>query len=269
MDEDALITVSPRHSVRLSPEYTAFVRKAPRTDFVVRTLARREAQGLPLMAAEIVIAGEETRRTHPLAVEYPLHFRKTYFPGRLHGDPEHEYECQSEASRLIGVPPPIGHRHDVFRACLLPGPTYASISPFQREPPESNLRPARELSLPAAAGLWKLVEQAVSQLLLLNRGGLVHGDAQLHNFVVCQSPLEIVVIDFESAARQETLTEPDWQKRCDDDLEPLLREAAFLECRLGQQPGQLGELIEQRLDRLFKDPERMRRAIARPAELEP
>ena len=35
----------------------------------------------------IVIAGQETRSEFPLAATYPLHFRKTYFPGRLHGDP--------------------------------------------------------------------------------------------------------------------------------------------------------------------------------------
>lgn len=268
MDEDALITVSPRHAVRLSPEYLVFVRKAPRTDFVVRTLARREAQGLPLMAAEIVIAGEETRRLHPLAVEYPLHFRKTYFPGRLYGDPSHEYECQFEASRLIGVPPPIGHRKEVFRACLLPGPTYASLSPFQREPSESNLRAARDLPLASAAGLWRLVEQGVDQLLRLNRGGLLHGDAETHNFVVCPSPLEMVVIDFEGAARRKDLKDEEWQKRCSADLEPLLREAAFLQCRLGQQPGPVAELLDQRLDGLFKDPQRIRRAIAQPSELE-
>lgn len=268
MDEDTLITVSPRHSVRLSMEYVEFIKRAPRTDFVVRTLAKREAQGLPLMSAEIVIAGYDTRKLHPLAAEYPLHFRKTYFPGRLHGDPKHEYDCQLEASQLIGVPPPIGYRSDVFRACLLPGPTYASISPFQTEPLEGNLRPARELSLASAAGLWKLAEQAADQLLKLNQGGLAHGDAELHNFVVCLSPLEVVLIDFESAVKEETLSEANWQKRCTEDLEPLLRHAVLLQCRIGQQPGTLGDLCQLHMDRLFKDPARLRRAIAQPSDLE-
>jgi hypothetical protein len=268
MDEDALITVSPRHAVRLSIEYVAFVKKAPRTDFVVRTLAKREAQGLPLMSAEIVIAGADTRERHPLAAEYPLHFRKTYFPGRLHGDPKHEYECQEEASRLIGVPPPIGYRHDVFRACLLPGPTYASLSPLQREPAENNVRPARELPLATAAGLWTLGEQAFTQLEALHAGGLAHGDAELHNFVVCATPLEVVVIDFEGAFRRDTLSEEDWNKRRDQDFEPLLRHAALLQCRLGAQPSRMGRLAQEGLDRMFKDPERLRRAIAQSADLE-
>ena len=72
--------------------------KPPRQDFVVRTWARREANGLPLMAAELVIAGAETRQAHPGAETYPLHFRKTYFPARLHGDPQVEFELH-----LLGV----------------------------------------------------------------------------------------------------------------------------------------------------------------------
>lgn len=268
MDEDALVPVSPRHAVRLSPEYAAFVKKAPRTDFVVRTLAKREANGLPLMTAEIVIAGAETRERHPLAAQYPLHFRKTYFPGRLHGDPKHEYDCQMEASRLIGVPPPIGYRHDVFRACLLPGPTYASLSPFRGDPIETNLRPARELPVATAAGLWVLAEQALDQLLRLQQGGLAHGDAELHNFVVCTTPLEIVIIDFEGAFWKRDLDEAAWEARCAADLEPLLRHAVLLQCRLGPQPSPLGVLSQERMDRLFRDPERLRRAIAQQSDLD-
>lgn len=268
MDEDALITVSPRHSVRLSMEYVTFVKKAPRTDFVVRTLTKREANGLPLMSAEIVIAGQETRDRHPLAAKYPLHFRKTYFPGRLRGDPKHEFECQLLASDLIGVPPPIGYREDVFRACLLPGSTYAALTPLKADPPEQNLKRARELSVAEAAGLWKLGEQAFEHILRLHEGGLAHGDAELHNFVVCTSPLEIVVIDFESAFRRESLSDEEWQNRLFEDLEPLLRHSALLECRLGAQPGPLGALIEERLDHLFRDAGRIRRAIQRPMDLE-
>ena len=58
MDDDVkLVTVSPRHSVLLASELFALVERAPSRDFVVRTLARHEANGMPLMAAELVIAG--------------------------------------------------------------------------------------------------------------------------------------------------------------------------------------------------------------------
>ena len=117
-------------------------------DFVVRTRARREANGMPLMAAELVIAGEETRKTHPLAATYPLHFRKTYFPGRLHGDPQVEYEQHLLASKLSRTPPPIGYTASTFRSCLVPGQSYARLTPFGGEPPENNIAKAQT----AAAG---------------------------------------------------------------------------------------------------------------------
>jgi len=77
VDEDRRISVSPRHHVLLAQEYVALVERPPKRDFVVRTLMRRQVNDLLLMTAELVIAGEETRRLHPLAVEYPLHFKKT------------------------------------------------------------------------------------------------------------------------------------------------------------------------------------------------
>ena len=40
----------------------------------------------------------------PLADKYPLHFRKTYFPGQMHGDPENEFENHAFAAQIIGIP---------------------------------------------------------------------------------------------------------------------------------------------------------------------
>ena len=94
MDEERLVAVSPQHSVRLAPEFVGLIERPQRSDYVVRTIARREANGLPLMSAEIVIAGRETRETHPLAITYPLHFRKTYFAARLHGDTAKEFDAR-------------------------------------------------------------------------------------------------------------------------------------------------------------------------------
>src|SRR5262245_14464967 len=105
MEEDFSIPVPPRHSVRLATEPSGAIEKAPQRDFVVRTIAKREANGMPLMSAEIVIAGRETREAFPLSVAYPLHFRKTYFPGRMRGDPRNEFACQSKAAEILGLPP--------------------------------------------------------------------------------------------------------------------------------------------------------------------
>ena len=37
---------------------------------------------MPLMSADLVIASEDTRVRFAAARTYPLHFRKTYYPGR-------------------------------------------------------------------------------------------------------------------------------------------------------------------------------------------
>jgi hypothetical protein len=269
MDEDSTIAVSPRHSVRLASEYVGAVQRAPRRDFVVRTLAKREANGVPLMSAEIVIAGEDTRAEFPLAVKYPLHFRKTYFSARLHGDPRHEFECQARATELIDVPPPIGFGERVFRACLVPGKPYGHLSPFKAEPEERNLRHARELQLLEAAGHWQMMELAFESLLRLHRGGLAHGDTELRNFVVCPSPLELVPIDFEAGVVRESTDEAVWEERCSRDLDPVLRQAVLLQCGLGAQSGKLAEYAAARISRLFKDPQRFLREIGRQSDLEP
>ena len=267
MDAGRPIAVSPRHTVLLARELCPLVEKAPRQDFVVRTWARREANGLPLMAAELVIAGEETRRAHPAADTYPLHFRKTYFPARMHGDPQVEFELHLLASQLSPTPPPIGYTTTVFRSCLIPGQSYARLTPFGGEPPENNIGKAEKLPLATAAGLWRLAEEALAQLLVLQGGGLAHGDAELHNIIVCPAPLGPVLVDFEAAVRRDSIDAATWETRCARDLEPLLREAVYLQCILGRQPGQLGELSWNRIAALFHSPDRFRRAIEQQAEV--
>jgi hypothetical protein len=268
MTADSLIAVSPRHGVRLAEELHGIVQKPQKRDFVVRTLVKRMANGMPLMSAEIVIAGAETRAEFALASEYPLHFRKTYFPGRLHGDPKDEFSRQAEASSLIGVPPPIGHGESVFRACLVPGKPYAALTPFNAEPEDRNLKPARELSLPAAAGQFRLIEEAYALVSRMHAGGLVHGDAVLQNFIVCPSPLEIVPIDFEASKRRDAFDdEAGWQAACDLDFDPLLREALLLQCSLGPQPGKLAEHARGRAEKLFRSPQRFLAAIDHQVDL--
>ena len=267
MDESRPIAVSPRHTVLLAKELTSLIDKPKRQDFVVRTWARREANGLPLMAAELVIAGEETRKAHPAAETYPLHFRKTYFPGRMHGDPHDEYDLNMLASQLSKTPPPIGYTDDVFRSCLIPGQSYTRHTPFGGEPPDNNIAKAQKLPVPTAAGLWHLIEEAFTQLRTLQDGGLAHGDTELHNIVVCPAPLEAILVDFEAASRRDALDAAAWDKRCRRDLEQLLREAIFLQCALSRQPSPLGELSWNRLGELFRSPDRFQRAIELQAEV--
>jgi hypothetical protein len=261
MDDERLVAVSPQHAVRLAQELVGLIEHPHQTDYVVRTIARREANGLPLMLAEIVIAGRETRERYPLAITYPLHFRKTYFAARLGGDPALEFENQTRASAILGLPPPIGFDAHVLRSCLVPGRPYPRLSPFGADPEEANLRIAQKVPFASAAGLWSFAEGAWKQLFTLHGAGLAHGDVELHNLVVCASPLEVVLVDFEAAVQREPLDEPAWQARRAADLAPLLREAVFLQCVLGRQRGALAEASWGALDGLFRSPGRFREAI--------
>lgn len=265
--EQMMVPVSPRHEVLLAPEYAQLVTCPPDHDFVMRTIARREANGLPLMSAEMVIAGRETRAQFPLADKYPMHFRKTYFPGRLHGDPGVEFENQKRASEILDAPPPIGWTKDSFRACFVPGKPYSRLTPFGADPPEGNVPVAEELDLATALGLWWLCRQAFDKLVRLHEGGLVHGDMELHNIAVSPSPAEAVLIDFELARRREDLTAEAWEKTVRADFVELCKEAVYLQCALGRQPGPLADMAMERIAELFSSPGRFERRIRRQAAL--
>lgn len=267
-EEDQLVQVSPRHAVRIGAEYAAWIKRAPRQDFVVRTILKREANGLPLMSADLVIAGEETRASYPLAERFPLHFRKTYYPGRLHGDPRQERDRQNDVAAILGTPPAIGATHQIFRGCFLPGSPYHRLSPFGAEPEEANLPLSQKLPLAAAAGLWRLLQDAFDSLTRLHAAGIAHGDLELHNLIVCASPLECILIDFEATVRREELDAETFGGRCQSDFLPMLKEAVLLQCALGAQPGPMAELARQRVAELFKRPERFLAEIGEQSKID-
>jgi serine/threonine protein kinase len=218
------------------------------------------------MSAELVIAGKETLDRFPRAREFPLHFRKTYFPASFHGDPQVEFDKQTRAASLIACPEPIGWSPLSFRSCFLPGKPFSRISPFGLEPEENNIQVARELPLATAAGLWHLLEQAFQLLQKLHAGGFLHGDTELHNLIVCSSPLEVLLIDFENAKERESLTEPQWEKARAADLKMLLREAVFLQCALGPQTTEMAALAWESMECIVNSPNRFRREIKRQSE---
>lgn len=256
------IQVSPRHHVALADDYLRMIDVAPREDFVVRNLARRKAGEMTLMMGDLVIAGAATRDQYALARAYPLHFRKTYYPGKLHGDPGTEFELHQRASGLVDVPPPIGSTPNSFRSCFLPGTPLDRLSSLGAEPDESNVGVARELSLASAAGLWTLAEEAFGLLTRMQLGGLTHGDAHLHNFIVCPSPLEVLPIDFEMGVLKETVTPEVWELRCKADRQHLMKLAIYLQCALGRQRGALASESMAALERLVHPAAAFESAIA-------
>lgn len=262
MEDERLVPVSPRHTVLLSREYLTFIDTPPQRDYVVRTVAKRQVGKMMLMSGDLVIASAETRKTFELADRYPFHFRKSYFPGQMHGETVDEFANHARATELIGIPPPIGHTPNTFRSCLLPGLPYTRLSPFFGvEPQTANISVAEKLPLASAIGLWKLCEDAFTKHLALQEGGLAHGDAELHNLIVCPTPLEVVLIDFEGSVSKAAIDEDGWKKRCATDLEPLLREALYLQCVLGRQDGPLGDLSRARIAELVENPNKFQRAI--------
>jgi hypothetical protein len=257
------VALSPRHSVTVEKDYFALIQRAPEEDFVVQTLARTMAGDTPLMTGELVIAGRATRAAHPTAATYPLHFRKTYYPGHLRGgNPEIEFERHSRASEVLGIPPPVGHSRGVFRSCLYPGRPFARVTPFGSEPEDGNIKHADALSLAAAAGLWRLSEQILAMLTKLHDAGLTHGDSLPQNFIVCYAPLEVLPIDFDMSVLREQVTAEEWDRRCAADREPFLKIAVFLQCALGAQQGPLADLSLGQMDTLFARADPFRRAIA-------
>ena len=270
MDEARAIAVSPRHTVLLAVELFPLVEKPAKQDFVVRTRARREANGLPLSSAEMVRSRARRRnRTYPAADTFPLHFSQDVLPRKVaRGSAAGIRTAPARASELCATPPPIGYASNGFRSCLVPGQSYARLTPFGGEPPENNIAKAQKLPLATAAGLWRLAEETLGQLLLLHEGGLAHGDAELHNIIVCPAPLEPILIDFEAAVLRETTEPAAWAARCELDLQPLLREAVYLQCVLGRQSSRLGELSwGAGWLSSFKSPDRFRRAIDERAEV--
>jgi len=263
--EAMMVAVSPQYELLLAPEYAQLVRYAPEHDFVMRTITRREANGLQLMSAEMVIAGKDTRREFPLADQYPMHFRKTYFPGRLRGDPSVEFANQQLAAEILHAPPPIGFTKDTFRSCFVPGKPYSRLTPFGVEPVENNVQIAEELNLAKAAGLWWLCSQTFDQLIRLHAAGLVHGDMELHNIAVAPSPVGAVLIDFELARQKKDLSEAEWNKLVPADFTELLKEAVYLQCALGRQPGPMADLAMAKIAELFPSPGRFERHIRRQA----
>src|SRR5208283_5455685 len=113
-----------------------------------------------------------------------------------------------------------------------------------------NLRIALNVHLASAAGLWGFASSAFRQLNTLHESGLAHGDTELHNLVVCPSPLEVVIVDFEASVKRDEMDESAWKARTQADLAPLLREAVFLQCVLGRQRGQLADASLSALGRL-------------------
>jgi hypothetical protein len=249
-----LVPVSPLHSIELAEGLRHLLEKPQEKDFPVYTIARKTAaDGRELVHSELVIAGKKTRATYPLAELYPVHFLKSYHPWSYHGDPEIEFTNNKTAAEILDTPGPIGYDKNSFRTCFLPGKPLSKLSPFTGvEPPHRCLVLAEEANPLELIGLWKLVESVFSQIEKLHVRRFCHGDLELHNIVVCTSPVQTFLIDFEGAERSYSGSEKNWNEKRLGDCFELFRLAIYLQCGLGRQRGPLAEESQERLSRLFE-----------------
>ncbi|MEM1059060.1 MAG: phosphotransferase [Verrucomicrobiota bacterium] len=264
-DPSKRVRLSPLHEVELTETFAYYIDHTPEDDVVITSLAKKMAGGEPLIQGELVIAGHETREKYPLAWEYPVHFRKTYYPTCFHQNPKGELDNLNRAAEILGIPAAIGCTRTTFRSCFVPGRPFNRLSPFGVEPPERNIEIAQEQPAALLIGMWKLLEELFADVKLLHAGGLVHGDLYLHNAIISLSPVQVCLIDFELAkSKTGDNAAPDWDKAVAFDRQMLLTEAVFVQCGLGRQFTPLGDAAEEALEELFgRHAGRYRRAMAK------
>ena len=197
------VPLSPLHSIELAEGLSHLLTKPPEKDFPLYSIARKTSpDGRELVHSELVIAGKRTRKTYPLAEQYPVHFLKSYHPWSFHGDPGIEFENNRAAAQILGTPEPIGFDSNSFRATFMPGKPLSKLSPFTNiEPPHRCLGIAQETDPASLIGLWRLVEEVFEQIEKLHSERFYHGDMELHNVVVCTGPIQTFLVDFESSER--------------------------------------------------------------------
>jgi serine/threonine protein kinase len=259
-----LIQATPDHRVYLADEILQLVDNPQQKDFVIRRVSRKMANGQPLIQGELVVSGCETRSLYPLAVQYPVHFRKTYYPTCFHQNPEQEYNNHLLASQILQVAPPIGHTKTTFRSCFIPGVSYQKLTPFGVEPIMQNLQIGEDVPPASLIGLWQLLDELHGQVKKLHAHGLAHGDLYLHNVFVTKAPIGVHMIDFELAKREDEMESPEkWEDFKTKDLTEILQHAIYLQCALGFQKGPLAEESEKEIDQLFPDGDAVRRKLRR------
>jgi len=188
-----------------------------------------------------------------LTEKYPVHFRKTYYPGAFHKPPQREYDHHLQISSILDLPPPIGATKNSFRSCMIPGTLLNRLSPFGIEPLDRNIEIAEDCDTLSLMGIWGLLETVHDQVTKLHTAGLAHGDLFLHNIIIPSSPIGVFLIDFELAVEKNEVSPKDWEKACAADFEELHRTAIYVQCGLGKQTGSLAETSLAHLEQLFGD----------------
>jgi hypothetical protein len=249
-----MVKLSALHSIELAEAYQHLLKQPQQKDYTLHNIYLKEVNGTPLKQAELVIAGAQTREAIPLAAEFPVHFKKSYFPQSFFTDPQVEFESTAQAAKILEMPGPIGYERTVFRNSFIPGKPWNRHSPFGITPEDRNFQVARSVPESQLIGLWVLLEQVYAQIKKLHAKRFLHGDLQTHNVIVCSSPIRPFIIDYEVSVVEFTGSDEEWEKRRLEDLREFLREAVFVQSVLGRQEGELSAESLELLPKLFENP---------------
>lgn len=213
--------------------------------------------------ADLVIPGRRTLASCPGTQRYGLHFRKRYTPNsppiRRGETPEVEFQRTQRA--LTRLPADLGFRLEplsfepwIYRARVIPGQTYAALSPF------SDLSYEEAIATPFKADAAQLLEARIERCYAvvgaMHAAGVAHGDLHLDNMMwVADAPENPVqLIDLASCFLREEESAWDWAEGVADDLSELLREAGLLQLALRRRLlGACAQAAVQRADDLFPD----------------
>ncbi|MDF1755045.1 MAG: hypothetical protein P1U89_19810 [Verrucomicrobiales bacterium] len=238
---ESKIALNPNQKVELIPELAALVEKPPDHDVVIRSLSKKQVNDTPLIQGDLVIAGKDTLGNYPEAAQYPVHFRKTYYPTSFHPPATIEYEKHRKIAEILTVAPVIGAEPNSFRSCFLSGIPLDRLTPFGIEPLSRNLDIAEQTDPARLIGLWNLLVKLDDQLKRLHSRGFAHGDLFFHNIIITKSPIDLVMIDFALAIeRSADQSDEEWLAKCRPDREELERHALWVQAGLGPQPDELG-----------------------------
>jgi hypothetical protein len=191
---------------------------------------------------DIVIPGQETLEACSDTREYGIHFRKIYTrespPIRRGETPAVEFE---RTTRALGLLPrdigirlrPLAHDTWIYRSRVVPGQTFAAVSPFSDLSYDDAIAQAIDES--ESAGLATRITESVAIIRRMHAANVAHGDLHLDNLMWISDLAQhrVQPIDLASAVFREDMGEDEWAAAVQDDLSELLREAGLLQLCLG------------------------------------
>jgi hypothetical protein len=129
---------------------------------------------------------------------------------------------------------PLAHAPLTYRSRVVPGQTFAALSPFSDLSYEDAI--ATPLLPELAAALEQRINLSYEAILRMHAENVLHGDLHLDNIMwIADAPsTPVQPIDLASALFREDLSVEEWEAGTFDDLNEFLREAGLLQLNIGR-----------------------------------